>query len=257
MYLVKRIVPESYTPEDSHVIREFTKISGPNGPLLQEVPPFSLAAMEAQGRLLTKLYEHRAEVRQRFDRKNAPLRDAYWIHDAKFSGQLLQFLVDENLAWTSEHSTAYGHRNWYALHPVLGSAVMTTLGLSIAHEQNYDIVTPTVEFHDALIATDEDDIFDVLLSDTRRKPARPTRQASRDLAQLVITFSGVNFKALRPQNIPYIQESKHFRKFQLLIRTRALKAANEEPDAYKENLRLETAQPTQTSWFLGVSSGVS
>jgi hypothetical protein len=36
---------------------------------------------------------------------------------------------------------------------VLGRAVMTTLGLTIAREQRYDIVTADGEFHEALLGT--------------------------------------------------------------------------------------------------------
>jgi Stage II sporulation protein E (SpoIIE) len=53
-----------------------------------------------------------------------------WIHDAKFSGSLLGSLEDEGLAWKSADPNAYGQTNWYALHPTLGKAVMTCIGLA-------------------------------------------------------------------------------------------------------------------------------
>src|SRR5262249_23899918 len=178
---VKRIVPETYTPEDLPNIVKYTEISGPNGVLLQAVPSGSNAANQAQHRLLATLRESRQEIEQRFCRQHAPQQDEYWIHKAKFSDELIDYLIANNLAWTSLHSRAYGHRTWYALHPILGSAIMSTLGLSIAHEQQYDIVTPSVEFHEKLLAVEEGDIFDALLGNRTPKQIPTTGQVRHHL----------------------------------------------------------------------------
>jgi hypothetical protein len=241
--VVKRIVPDTYTPEDLPRIIKFTQVIGPNGALLQTVPSFSAAAFDAQNRLLVKLREHEAKIRQKFHRSRAPLRDEYWIHNAKFNEGLLQYLVENQLAWLSSHSAAYGHRTWCALHPILGSAIMTTLGLSIAREQSYDIVTPSNEFHETLLSTNLDEIFDTLLSNNKPGQILTSGQARHDLGQLVITLSGVNYQALQAEDIPEIQMSKNFRKFQHLIRTRARNIDREdEPDAYTEELRREAEE---------------
>lgn len=248
MPVVKRIVPESYTPEDDHKILKFTAISGPAGVLLQSVPSFSHAAYEAQERLLANLREHRDQIKRRFDRDHAPFRDKCWVHDAKFTYRLLEFLLRNKLAWPSEHSSAYGHRNWYALHPILGSAIMTTLGLSIAREEKYDIVTPSADVHDTLLATNEEGVFEALMSNNPPPSKRSLWQASRDLGQLVITLSGVNLRALRAEDIPELQASKHLRRFQRLIRTRTQNISEEEePEAYREKLRLQ-AEEIIDSW---------
>src|ERR1700704_3014562 len=132
---VKRIVPETYTPEDLPNIVRYTTVEVLTGPLLQAVPAYSPAAGEAQARLLDKLREHEKKIKRKYCRSCAPTPDQYWIHDAKFNDELLEFLIHRQLAWHSSHSEGYGRRTWYALHPVLGSAVMTALGLSIAREQ--------------------------------------------------------------------------------------------------------------------------
>jgi hypothetical protein len=132
---VKRIVPETYNPEDSKGIVKYTKIIGSNGALLQAVPAYSKAADQAQMRMLRQIKDHLKDIQDRYGRHKAPVPDEYWIHDAKFNEVLLHFLIDHNLAWSSadpHDRAAYGHRTWYALHPVLGSAVMTTLGLCFA-----------------------------------------------------------------------------------------------------------------------------
>jgi hypothetical protein len=235
---VKRIVPEDYTPEDIPSIVKYTDIVGVNGPLLQSVPSYSEAADLAQQRLLVKLQAHPKEM-QKYARRNAPVPDQYWIHVAKFNSELLEYLRENELAWHSDHSKAYGHRTWLGLHPVLGSAIMTTLGLSIAREYHYNIVTPSTDFHEALLATRDDAIFEALLTD---KPMIiPTSaQASHDLGELVIAMTGINFQALAPEDIPELQESEHFRKFQRLIRANAQRIQREDDiEDYRARLQSE------------------
>src|SRR5207249_1645204 len=120
------------------------------GCLLQPVPAYTPAALLAQTKLEARLREHEAEIINRYGRVHAPTPDEYWIHDAKFLPTLLDYLKQKSLAWPSSHSKAYGNRNWFALHPILGSAVMTAIGLSIAREQQYDIVTPSERYHEML-----------------------------------------------------------------------------------------------------------
>jgi hypothetical protein len=103
------------------------------------------------------------------------------------------------------------------LHPTLGKAIMTTLGLSIATDQHYDVVTADGAFHEALLATSEEDVFDAVRRGTGRLPGTRA-QARHDLIQRVIILSGVNFAALRPEDIPELQSSKHFQGFQRILR---------------------------------------
>jgi hypothetical protein len=238
--VVKRIVPKEYPPEDLPHIVKYTKITGPSGALLQAVPSFSPAALEAQALLLARLREHEAEIRQKYQRRHAPRRDSYRIHEAKLYDELLHYLIKKKLAWQSAYSHAYGHRTWYAMHPRLGSAVMTTLGLSIAREQRYDIVTPSTRFHEMLLTSRQDAVFDTLLSTQEPNPAPTPAQARHDLGQLAITLTGVNYQALRPEDIPELQSSEHFHKFQDLIRTTAQRIDRED-DArpYEQQLRCE------------------
>jgi hypothetical protein len=236
---VKRIVPETYTPEDLPNIIKYTEIEGVAGPLLQAVPS-SPATDAAQARLLRKLQEHEDEVTRKYSRSSARIPDQYWIHDAKFNYGLLEYLCARQLAWRSFHSQGYGDRNWFALHPVLGSAVMTTLGLSIAREQHYDILTESAEFHEALLANQESEIFEVLLKDEPTASKPTVAQAGTDLSQLVITLAGVNYRALRPEDIPELHSSRHFGRFQNLIRKKGREiTSNADPDAYASALKDE------------------
>lgn len=246
--VVKRIVPEAYVPEDLANIKKYTQIKGPNGPLLQAVPAWSAAAYAAQLSLLDKLRTHGAEIDSRYSHGRSPNPDEYWIHDAKFSGELLDYLLAHDLAWPSQHSSAYGTRTWHALHPVLGGAVMTTLGLSIAREQGYDIVTPSIQFHETLLANREDEIFDVLVDTGQPSPRVTHAQAQHDIGQLVITLTGVNYQALQPEDIPEIQASQQFTRFQHIVRTQAQLVNGEDgPAKYEAQIKQE-AQLIIEAW---------
>lgn len=218
---VKRIVPESYTPEDTPQIAKYVNIEGPNGKLLQGVPAFSLGANAAQQRLLEELRAKEGLIRGKFTRGQTSMPDSYWIHDEKFNHELLDYLSERDLAWHSHPNNAYGHRTWYALHPTLGSAIMTTIGLSIAREQKYDIVTPSAKFHETLLTTKESSVFDALLTSKDAASNPTTAQTRNEMGQLVVTLTGVNFQALNPEDIPELQASRHFGEFQRLIRNRA------------------------------------
>jgi hypothetical protein len=126
--VVKRIVPADYAPEDQPNIRKYTNIKGPDGELLQPVPAYSPAADLAQQNLRAKIEKNLKTIKRKFGQSRAPVPDEYWIHDAKFNGNLLAYLAEHQLAWSSQDPHGQGHRKWFALHPVLGSAVMTTLG---------------------------------------------------------------------------------------------------------------------------------
>ena len=239
---VKRIVPDTYAPEDTPEIRRYTTIEGPDGALLQAVPPYTEAAMVAQEQLRTKLAEHRKTIIRAYNKARAVAAEPYYIHTAKFTNDLLTWLKAHKLAWPDRDPNSYGDREWYALHPTLGKAIMTTLGLSIAGEQHYDIVTADGKFHEALLTATEDRVFEAVLQGAKRRPATRA-QARQDLAQRVIMLTGVNYEALRPEDIPELQASKHFQGFQRILRhTASTVDLDSSPDAYDAQIRDEADQ---------------
>ena len=90
-----------------------------------------------------------------------------------------------------------------------------------ARDSNLDIVTADGKYHEALLATDEDDIFDALLRQRRLQKLTADSEARRDLGQLVIALAGINLKALPPDRIPELQASKRFAAFGNLLRRSA------------------------------------
>ena len=246
---VARIVPTAYSPEDEAPIARYAEIKGASGTLLQAVPAWSPAADAAQQRLLRRIEGSLDVIQQNYGQARAPVPDKYWIHEAKFNGNLLNFLKDHDLAWPSQNAGGYGHRTWFALHPILGSAIMTTLGLSIASEQQYDIVTNSDEFHETLLTNAEDQIFDTLLRlEGDEKVAVNRSQAPHRLGQRIIMLAGINLQALRPEDIPALHESPQFETFRkaLRARTRAL-GLSEEPGEAADAIE-EEAQEIVDAW---------
>jgi hypothetical protein len=246
--VVKRMVPDTYTPEDERKIVPYTGLEGPYGPLLQNVPAYTPTADRAQQELLRNIKENAPLIKRRYSRLQAQDADRYWIHDAKFAGSLLRYLEENHLAWRSSHPNEYGHRNWYALHPALGKAIMTTIGLSIAREQNFDIVTADGKYHEALLATDDDAIFNRLLRPLAKNEEISAPQTRRDLGELVIAFAGVNLKALLPEHIPELQTSKHFKAFQRTLRVSASSIDRDTDSEEYERQLQEEPEKIVTAW---------
>ena len=233
---VARIVPDTYIPEDDPAIAQYAKTPGPNGMLLQTVPARSPAAFDAQRRLLEFFGNNEVEIIAKYNRQNSPKTDDYWLHVEKFNKELLEYLRKKDLAWPSHDPSAYGHREWYALHPTLGSAVMTTLGLSIARDQHYDIVTPNAKYHETLLATDEAELTRTLLNGPMYAKSTAA-QARHELAQLAIALTDVNFQAITPNIIAELQASPHLERFQRAIRESAVQLETKrEPEEYQETL---------------------
>ena len=99
--------------------------------------------------------------------------------------------------------------------------VMTTLGLSIARDEELDIVTDSGEYHEALLASDEEIIIDALLSDAKSLTAG-VLDRQQALGELVFALSGINLKAIRPEHIPDLQSTPGFHDFQDALRRAAL-----------------------------------
>jgi hypothetical protein len=153
------------------------------------------------------------------------IRDERWLHDP----------------------SAYGHREWYAPHPTLGSAVMTTLGLSIARDEHYDIVTPNAKYHETLLATDEAELKRTLL-DGPMHAKSTTAQARHELAQLTIALTDVNYKAITPDIIAKLQASPHLERFQRAIRDSAVQLETKrDPEECQETLSA-TAEAIIDGW---------
>src|SRR5688500_6852097 len=69
MPVVKRIVPDTYTPEDKPNITRYSHTHGPYGPLLQSVSPYTQAGVSAQSRLLKVLTANESAIIAHYHRR--------------------------------------------------------------------------------------------------------------------------------------------------------------------------------------------
>jgi hypothetical protein len=118
-------------------------------------------ALVAQQNLLHKIQAHEEFITKTY--AHLLRGDKYLIHDAKMEPGLREYLLHRRLAWPDSHSTGVGHRSWLALHPVLGNAIMSSIALTIADQYAFDIVTDDTTTHEAVISSNQDQIFERLL----------------------------------------------------------------------------------------------
>jgi hypothetical protein len=104
---------------------------------------------------------------------------------------------------------------------MLGSAVMTTLGLSIAEQFGYDVVTNSNQDHETLISTTTNDIIDRLLGVKERPNALDQGAVANELGQLIITRT-INLKAITIDDLKELHEnSEDFRNFRQYLTSSA------------------------------------
>src|SRR5579864_1142708 len=197
---VRRMVPTSYTPDDSREIREFCEVTGPRGtPLLTSVNLFSPGASRAELNLLARLQANDSFIRSRYSRlktlKQYPNpANHFLLHDEKIVYGLYNYLVGSEgtdaLAWPTaapaDRPTRPPGGHWLALHPVLGNAILASKAVAIAEEFGLDIVTDSSRVHHTVVSAKEDDIFEELIGTpaTHRKPTPD--ETVDDLTEIVM-----------------------------------------------------------------------
>jgi hypothetical protein len=247
---VFRMIPYAeYAPEDSAQIQQYVQPDKRGARLLDSRGTAAEAALAAQQILLQKLEAHRDFVESTYSRKHAGQQDeGYLIHDAKMDVGLREYLLRHRLAWPAVNPDGVGHRQWLALHHVLGRAIMSTIALAIAQQYGFDIVTDNATTHETLISTDQDQILDGLLGGSIA-PSINEATTANELGQLVISMSGVNLKALRPVDIVELKEEKQdFCRFRALLLEKAAELGNI-PDATERCERLRpVAEEIVQAW---------
>lgn len=70
--VVKRLIRESYDPEDTGDIAPYSKIAGPYGELLQRAPAYNVAADQAQQELFSKIRDNLDTIKRHTAGQNHP-----------------------------------------------------------------------------------------------------------------------------------------------------------------------------------------
>ncbi|HWB85013.1 MAG TPA: hypothetical protein VG675_12785 [Bryobacteraceae bacterium] len=218
---VRRIVPNNFTLRDLPVIQPFRNLAGPYGPLLTVAQLDADGVKQSLARLHHKLEENLdrvvANYAQNIPEKYQAGPEAFEINKKILNaspGHVLADLLEKNgLGWYTRRDTLPDALDWLTVHPTLGSAIMTTLALSVSRLEGLDIVTPNPKVHQSLIATRESEIFDVLLGiDQPDSGSKPPVDAP-ELAQIVLT-TGFDLTRLTPENIKnLLDEEKDLSRF--------------------------------------------
>jgi hypothetical protein len=166
---VRRMVPASFTPDDSPAIRLFTKGYKDNLPLLHSANLSNKRVVHAQEALASKLAR---------DAQNSGFRNTYGyaaaretlapdalgfqIHQRKLHDSLRTALKNSRLAWAPQNREPYDVSEYVELHPRVGEAVMSTLAIACALHEGLDIVGDkrSEQLHRCLIEKDDQAVYD-------------------------------------------------------------------------------------------------
>jgi hypothetical protein len=204
---VYRMVPSGLNVSDDRDVEPFARALGTRGePLLAQSPiDPTVGGVQAD---LARRIEHDVQIDAdnfcaRFSveaasREYANGASEFQIHRNKFLPDLLSTLERYRLVWNPHNPNRVG--DWWAVHPVLGEAVMSTIAVALAQRDGLHIVTSSEKKHRALTAYSTNEIYDALIYNRSEahKPANP--ELTNRLAQLVI-YSNFDVDQLTPEKI--------------------------------------------------------
>jgi hypothetical protein len=222
---VARMTPFADAPADDPDITPFTKLEWRNRPLLRSAdlwrPEIEAAQVELIDGLRDKLEgEDGQKFRRRFGRESnarqargsirhqtvwerrlSPV-GSFQIHRHKLFGQLVEFLVEEGLAWTPNNWLADGP-DYLEMSPALGEAVMATLATACAENEAMQLVTEFPELHGKLLATPRDKILSACID-----PPRRSRIPSGDAIFEFLVYRRCEVDMLSAENILALKKEK-------------------------------------------------
>jgi hypothetical protein len=214
---VRRMVPGGFSLKDSEEVKKFRTLKDASGePLLYEESLETSSVHQAQGRLVTRLIQHKDLVKQRFsqaatEKEYGTEANGFQVHTGKVLKELREHLVFEELGWYPREEGADHH--WLALHPRLGEALMSVIAIALAKSKGLDIVTPSSRVHHALAAQDEAEVFSDLFKLEGEPKTASVQEVADELAEVVLVHC-FDLSRLSPEQIAeLIKEGKDLRPF--------------------------------------------
>lgn len=205
---VRRMVPAGFSLNDASDIRPFSTLYLDNKPLLIEEETYSEEIEAAFQSFLSNV-----EPRLDFFRRNfagevvrTRYRDSFRIHAGKMSKGLLYAFERDGLAWRVDGGASDGSR-WYAMHPKLGEAVMSTLAITVAKRWGMDIVTSETHIHRALATQDANQLFEDLIGQVSEPPTISREEVTDELA-LIFLSTAFDLEKLTPEQILELKKEK-------------------------------------------------
>jgi len=183
---VRRMIPQSYTAEDSDEVKKCCNTPGPNGPLVEGATLWAAPVQLELMRLGKKIEKADEKTAHQFTREgylesllNPTLVDSFEIHRMKIE-PLVQTLLDRKLAWKVRELRG---EDWLAVHPQLGQVIMSTLAIACAKVDDLSIVTPSREAHEIATSLRDQLVLEELLGGNVPKIAP---ENAGDLIQVVM-----------------------------------------------------------------------
>jgi len=204
---VRRMIPLTYTPEDSDEVKECCETGGPNGLLVDCASLWAEPVQLELMRLRKKIETADEKATYRFTRKgylenaqNPKLADSFEIHRMKIE-PLVQTLLDRKLAWTVDKPRG---ENWLAVHPELGEVIMTILAIAVAKFDGLSIVTPSRRAHGIATSLEDQLVLEELLGSVPKVPS----DNAGDLIQVVMQSVLYDVSKLTIKQIADLLEKK-------------------------------------------------
>jgi hypothetical protein len=168
---VDRMVPDGYEVNDGKVAAFFAQKPGRLGRKMLsrrdlDDPATEHARTELLGKLQEDLSAHK--LADRFSRAAAKAGDyadgenAFQIHEYKFGSDLLELLRLHDLVWEPTNPVR-GNARWWAVHPALGEAIISTNAVALAKAHDLEIVTSDGPIHQGLLGSLAPDVYDILV----------------------------------------------------------------------------------------------
>jgi hypothetical protein len=253
---VRRIIPHEFTLNDSAEVSAFRELQGARGqPLLGEEPAYSLAAYEAQTKLLARIQGMDPKVRKKFNFQATAAdfdgaTEKFQIHRGKLE-PLLTFLESEQLAWPAREMRGPAYE-WYAVHPKLGEAIMAVLAIAIARNSGLDIVTSEGRIHKALRTLDAEMVFQELAgqkSDGGGATAEDSVTDKTDQLAQVFMLTRFDFSRLTPKQIEaLVRDGKDLLTFKARISAMASSIPEIADEAQRRKRFEDAAKQIQDEW---------
>ena len=164
---VARIVPAGLKPADDPGVLPFVTTKARRGELLKRANVYSKRMDEERRRLKQRFEEEIArdlaslQLRFGFEatariKQEDPFGVQIHIDKAK---DILELLKKHDLAWTPRKLEPHYPDEYYEVHPRIGEAIMTTLAVTCAEEEGFQIVTGNGKLHRCLAQHDLDGTF--------------------------------------------------------------------------------------------------
>ncbi|HSU60292.1 MAG TPA: hypothetical protein VLI55_13335 [Bryobacteraceae bacterium] len=214
---VKRIVPNRYELADSERIQAYATLTDRNGtPLLDNARIYGERVKQAQTDLFETLKKHQTKLVSRYSETKTPEQfrwgpDVFQVNRYKLLDPVFSdWLIKKGLAWNIRGFQRHDSFEWLAMHPQMGAAIMSVLALAVAKQDALNVVTPSTEVHNTLLANTHEQVLNRLLG-LRISPDDEVAEkvSVQALCQIVLT-AGFDLTRLTPDDIrDMVVEGRH------------------------------------------------